>query len=106
MSDYEELDYAPDLYTLLDEEGNEQSFELLDILEEGSERYFALLPFYEDPSEMLEDDGEIVVLKAVEMDGEEMMASIDNDEEYERVGNIFLKKFADMYEDEMGADEE
>lgn len=101
MHEHDEMDYTPDLYTLSDEEGNEQAFELLDVMELDGERYFALLPFYDDPGEVLEGDGEIVVLKAAEVDGEEMMASIDNDEEYERVGNLFLEKLSQMYEEEM-----
>lgn len=105
MHEHDELDYSPDLYTLIDEEGNEQAFELLDVMEIDDNRYFALLPFYEDPSEMLEDDGEIVVLKAEMVDDEEMMASIDNDEEYERIGNLFLEKLAHMYEEEMENEE-
>lgn len=105
MHEHDEMGYSPDLYTLIDEDGTEQAFELLDVMEIDDNRYFALLPFYEDAGEMLEDDGEIVVLKAEMVDGEEMMASIDDDAEYERIGNMFLEKLANMYEEEMGNEE-
>ena len=35
----DELDYTPDIYTLIDEDGKEQSFELIDTFEEDGERY-------------------------------------------------------------------
>lgn len=97
----DELDYNPDIYTLVDEDGSEQAFELLDMMELDGERYFALLPYYEDADEALESDGDLIVLKAEIVDGEEMMASIDDDEEYEKVGNLFLEKLAAMYEEEL-----
>jgi uncharacterized protein YrzB (UPF0473 family) len=101
MSEEMDFDYTPDIYTLVDEEGNEQQFELLDVMELDDNRYFALLPYYEDADEALNSDGDLVVLKAEMVDGEEMMASIDDDEEYDRVGNLFLEKLASMYEEEM-----
>lgn len=101
MSEEMDFDYTPDIYTLVDEEGNEQQFELLDVMELDGNRYFALLPYFEDAEEALNSDGDLVVLKAEMVDGEELMASIDDDDEYDRVGNLFLEKLASMYEDEM-----
>lgn len=101
MSEEFDFDAAPDLYTLVDEEGNEQSFELLDVMEIDGMRYFALLPNYDDPEEILGADGEFVVLRSEIVDGEEMMVSIDDDEEYERVGELFLQNIAEMYEEAM-----
>ena len=98
MAEIDEMEYNPDIYTLIDEDGTEQSFELLDTMELDGERYFALLPYFEDPEEMVEDDGNLVVLKAETVDGEEMMATIDNEEEYEKIGNLFLSRLNDMFE--------
>ena len=105
MDHNEEMDFTPDLYTLIDEEGVEQAFELLDVMDLEDERYFALLPYYDDPEEMLDSDGELVVLKAEMVDGEEMMATIDDDEEYERIGNLFLERLSEMFEDEYDEEE-
>ncbi len=101
--DEEMMDYNPDIYTLIDEEGNEQAFELLDVLEtEEGERYFALIPYFESPEDSLDDDGDMVILKSQMVDGEEMMASIDDDDEYERIGNLFLERLSDMFEEQEG----
>lgn len=99
--EFDDMDYSPDIYTLVDEEGVEQEFELLDILDIEDERYFALLPYFENADEAVQDSADLVVLKAEMVNGEEMMMTIDDDKEYERVGNIFLEKLANMYEDEL-----
>lgn len=101
-----EKEYNPDIYTLIDEEGTEQAFELLDVMELDGERYFALIPYYEDPEESIDDDGDLIVLKSEMVDGEEMMASIDDDEEYERVGKIFIEKLDQLFEDLSDGEEE
>ncbi len=91
-------EYTPDLYTLEDEDGNEQVFEMLDTMEFEGEKYFALTPYYEDPDEMLEDSGEVVILKSEFEGDEEMMVSIDDDDEYDRVGEVFMKRIEAMFD--------
>ena len=95
-----EMDYNPDILTLEDEDGNESAFEVLDTMELDGKTYVALTPYFEDPEEMLEGDAELVVLVSEEVDGEEFLASIDSDEEYERVGNLFLARLAEYDEEE------
>lgn len=89
-----EMNYTPDLYTLVDDEGNEQTFEMLDAMEHNGETYFALTPYPED----LDHDGEVVILKKIIENDEEIMASIDDDDEYEEVGNLFMQRIEDMFE--------
>lgn len=93
-------EYTPDIYTLEDEDGNELEFELVDILNFEGEKYFGLTPY--GVEEGGEGDGELVILKSVFQDDEEMMVTLDSDEEYERVGNAFLEFLAEKY----GADDE
>jgi len=96
----EEKEYTPEIFTLTDEEGNEQEFELMDIMEENGTVYYALLPYLEDPDAVLQEDAELVVLKVGEENGEEFLATIDNDEEYERIGAIFIERITAMFEDD------
>lgn len=91
-------DYTPDIYTLEDEEGNEQVFEMLDVMEFEGEKYFALTPYAESPEELLEDSGEVIILKSVYEGDEEMMVSIDDDDEYDRVGKVFIERLEEMYD--------
>lgn len=96
------MEMNPDIYTLVDEDGVEQAFELLDIMEIDDDRYFALIPYFEEPAEAVEDDGDLIILKSqMDENGDELMITIDDDDEYQRVGEIFLDKLAQIFEDEM-----
>ena len=66
-------DYNPDIITLSDDDGNEFTFEVLDAIENDEARYLALLPVYEDPQKMLDDSGELVIVKVDEENGEEAL---------------------------------
>lgn len=95
-------EYTPDLYELMDESGEKQTFELLDCMEYEGETYYALTPFYEEDQaeDMLNDSGELVILK-VEYDeetGEEILASIDDEDLFDRIGEAFIKRLEDMYD--------
>ncbi len=97
----EEMEYNPDLYTLVDEEGVEQTFELLDVMEVDDDRYFALMPYYEDPEDILDDTAELIVLKSqMDENDEELMISIDDEEEYQRIGQMFLEKLSTYFDGE------
>lgn len=98
MADVNDMSSGADIYTLVDEDGVEQAFEKIDEMDVGDDHYYALVPYYDDPTKELEADSELVVLKS-EYDGdEETLVTIDDDEEYERVGNMFLERLNDMYE--------
>lgn len=103
----EKNEYTPDLFTLEDEDGNEQEFELLDVMEYEDEVYYALTPYYGDQrEEQLEDDGEVVILKEEMVDGESMLVSIEEDEEYEKIGGLFLERLNEIYDDDDDSMEE
>lgn len=85
-------DMEPDLYTLVDEEGNEKVFELIDVLEDEGKAYFALIPHVETPEELLADCELVVLAVTTDDNGNEILAPIESDEEYERIANIFLER--------------
>ena len=95
-----DMDMQGMLYTLEDEEGNEQEFEVLGELEYEDATYCALVPYYENEEDMLKDDGEFVILKRETIDGEEMLCTIEDDDEYDAVGNMFLQYLNDMFDEE------
>ena len=55
---------------------------------------------------MAQDDGEFVILKTEEGNGEEMLVSIEEDAEYETIGNKFLERLNEIYGDEDDEDED
>lgn len=94
-----EEEYAPELIDLEDEEGNTVTFEIIDGMEFEGKNYFALIPYTEEDSDEESDDDEFVILKEVEKDGERFLASPDSEEENDKVGEAFLSRFAEMFDD-------
>jgi uncharacterized protein YrzB (UPF0473 family) len=102
-----EEDYGADIVTLTDEDGNETEFELVDTLDTDDGSYVALISVPgEDPDAYLQSDGNLVILKYVTIDGEEMLSTIEDDAEYEKVEDIFVTRLSDLYEFEDGDEEE
>ena len=91
-------EYTPDLFELIDEEGNKKQFELFDAAEIEGEQYYAMLPAVED-EDYLDSDCDLVILKSIEEDGEEILASIDDDDEFEMVSKFFLERLEDTFEE-------
>ena len=99
------MDYQPDLVSVSDDDGNEYTFEILDRIETDDGRYVALVEYFEDPEAMLNDDGDVMVLKVLEEDGESYLAQIEDENELLEISDIFEKRFAEMYEDDEETDE-
>lgn len=91
-------EFNPDIVILSDDEGKEYTFEILDAIEDDENRYLALLPVYEDPQKILEDSGELVIVKVEEENGEEFFSEIEDDEEYEMVADAFIDRLQDAFE--------
>lgn len=91
-------EYNPDIITLSDDNGKEYTFEVLDAIETDTGRYLALLPTYEDPKKMLEESGELVIVKVGEEEGEEYYYEIEDDDEYETVADAFIDRLEDFFE--------
>ncbi|MBQ5910726.1 MAG: DUF1292 domain-containing protein [Clostridia bacterium] len=94
----ENKEYNPDIINLTDDEGKEYTFEVLDAIESEDGRYLAMLPVFENPEEMLEDSGELVIVKVGEENGEEYLFPIEDDDEYEFVADAFIERLQDVFE--------
>ena len=85
-------EFGNDFVTVIDEDGEEFELELIDVLEHNSILYHAFIPA---GTEEDDEDVEIILLKAVEEDGEELLATLDSDEEVEEVYNLFMQQLFD-----------
>lgn len=74
------------VFTLTDENGVESDFELLLSLEIEGKTYLALVPVEEEESD---EPGEYVILKLIEEDGEDVLVTIDDDDEFDLVAGVF-----------------
>lgn len=94
----ENKEYNPDIVTLTDDDGKEYSFEILDAVETDDARYLAMLPVYDDPKKLLDDSGELVIVKVMEENGEEYFCEIEDDDEYETIADAFMDRLQDAFE--------
>ena len=87
-------DYGSNFITLEDEDGSEFELEHIDTLEHNDQTYMLFLP-----ADMDEDDPDFgfVILKTTEENGEELLGSIDDDEELNAIYDIFMER---MFEEE------
>lgn len=92
----EEIFEGDDIYTLTDDEGNESDFELIGSVEVDGTAYYALIPYSEDADDSEEPEEYIVLRGEKDENGEEILVSIDDDEEFDRIADIFDDEFADI----------
>ena len=91
-------EFESNLITIRDEDGADYSFEQIDAIETETGRYVALIPVYDEADESVDDDGELVILKVIEEDGEEVMVTIDDDDEADEIAEIFVERLSEFYE--------
>ena len=91
-------EYGSDIVSVLDDEGNEHQFELLDAIETDEGRYVALLPVYSEAEQAIEDDGELVILEVVNDEGDDLLVPIEDDKVFEDIAAIFEERLEEFYE--------
>ena len=104
----ENENWGEDIISLMDEEGNQSEYKIVACAELDGVEYMALEPIIEDPEEELMDAAELVFLKVSEEadeDGEAFLDTIQDDEEFERVAEVFRDKLSEEY-DFLDEDEE
>ena len=88
----EENTMSNEFFTFVDEEGNEIEFELVGQCERDGQKYFAMIPAGED-----EGDGDVleyIILKLANEDGEEVLVTVDDDDELDDVADYFDDLFS------------
>ena len=89
-------DFGNDYVVLTDEDGNEVEFEHIDTVEVDGQMYMAFIP-----AELaVDEEAAVVILKVVEEDGEEVLVSVEDDAEADRVFAIVMERVEDMYEED------
>ncbi len=90
-------EFNPDLVSVIDENGVEHVFEELDRIETDTAKYVALLPVYDEAEEILDDDGELIILKVCEEEGETYLEPIEDDNEFNEIGKIFEERLSELF---------
>lgn len=85
-------EFGPNFVTLTDDEGNDIELEYVDALEHNGTTYMAFFPVVEEDSEDEENEEEygLVILKSQMENGEEFLVTIDDEEEIDKVYDLFM----------------
>ena len=81
-------DETNDLITLVDEDGQEHQFSLVDLIEFEEHRYALMIPADDKPSAEEEEEAYIFRLETDDKD-EEVLVDIEDEDEFERVCAAF-----------------
>ncbi len=92
-------DLGPNFITLTDDEGNDIELEYVDALEYNGTTYMAFFPVLEEGGEESEDEEEygLILLKSQTENGEELLVTIDDEDELNAVYEQFMEQ---LLEDE------
>ncbi|MBQ8782879.1 MAG: DUF1292 domain-containing protein [Clostridia bacterium] len=93
-------EFNPDLVSVIDEDGVEHIFEELDRIETDNGRYVALLPVFDEADDIIDDDGEIIILQVEEENGETFLAPIEDQKVFDEIGKIFEERLQDLFFEE------
>ena len=87
-------EFGPNFVTLTDDEGNDVELEYVDALEFNGTTYMAFFPVMEEDSEEEENEEEsgLVILKSQMENGEEFLVTVDDEEEIEKVYDLFMEQ--------------
>jgi len=86
----EEQLFGDEIFTLTDEEGNENQFELIGSQELNGRTYLALVPLDDN------EEGDYVILKVeTDINNEEILVTIDDDEEFDQIAAVFDRELFD-----------
>ena len=86
-------DFGPTFLTVTDEDGNELVLEFMDALEVDGQLYQAFFPAETEGEE--DPDAGLVILKVLHEDGEDILSTLDSDEELEKVYDLFMESLFD-----------
>ena len=100
-------DYDVDIIGLIDEDGKEYKFEILDKLEENGRVFYALLPTEDSEIAEVANDGEYYIMEEVMEDGYEapMLADVDDEDLLDHLAEIFEEHFDEMFDYDLGSEE-
>ena len=88
--------FSSDIITLVDDEGIEREFEVLDFIEDSRGKFYALMPNFELPDEELNDEGTYFIFEIVKEDGEEQLIEVDDDALLDELSEEFEKRLGSI----------
>ena len=91
--------FEADLITLIDDEGQEHEFEIIDELENDDGHFMALVPTQPDPEDASAEAETYYIFEVIEEDGEEQLQEVEDDALLDKLADIFESRFNEAYFD-------
>ena len=85
-------EFGPSFITLTDEDGNDIELEDVDALEYEGQTYMAFFPAVEDEADEESEDYGLVILKSVMENSEELLSTLDDEAELEKIYELFMEQ--------------
>jgi len=89
-------EFGGDFISITDEDGNEFELELLDVLDLDGVFYHAFIPAAQSEEE---EELEMVILKSIEENGEELLSTLESEEELEKIYALFMDRLFEAEEE-------
>lgn len=93
-------EFGPDVLTLVDDEGNEHEFEVLDVIDNEDGCFYALLPTFDNPQDSVESEGTYYIFEAIEQDGVQQLAEVEDEDLLDKLAELFESRFDELYDEE------
>ena len=90
-------EFEADLLTLVDDDGVEHEFEIIDEIENDDGHYMALVPTNKEVESGNTDTETYYIFEVVEDDGEELLQEVENDELLNQLAEIFENRFNEAF---------
>ena len=84
-------EYGPTFITVTDDEGKEIVLEFIDAVEYNGQVYQAFFPAETEDENEDDPDNGLVILKVIQENGEELLSTLDSDEELDAVYQLFME---------------
>ncbi len=91
-------EFGPDIVSVIDEDGNEHVFEELDRIETDDGRFVALVPCHDEAQELIDDNGELIILQVTEENGETYLSPIEDENLFNEIGAEFERRLSELYD--------
>ena len=95
-------EYGANFITVTDDEGNEFELEHLDTMELNGTTYMAFFPAVTEEEQEQDEDLGLIFMKVIQENGEDLLSTLDTDEEAEMVYNAFMEE---LFQDEEDGEE-
>lgn len=86
-------EYSADMITLIDDEGDQHEFQVLDAIQTDDGKFVALFPTSEEDG----DEGTYYIFEVIEENGEEQLVEVEDDDVLDSLAEIFAERFDEIY---------